>query len=299
MDKGGAGTPHLLEGLKAEGKTVPKKEPKEIDSKVFLGSENTVLEGELKTKEGKFSQSSELKSKLASSNISTLLKKLKAVNKTSGSENVVSKGVKSEKKTAKSDEAVDQGFGPIIISEESQYSSKISSLVTKLTDVVEDVADEGLDLKANKTDRVNLLALVRDWNHVKREGQVEVEQEGARTPWRLDIYTRHKLSRNPSAPASFKDAGALARQLAQERIGHLFKCFASACDFSSDDGAEFVSHLQRDHQQSGGDRGWQCCVYCNLAYRTPEALASHVIAIHGSCGYQCPHCYHRAGSQVR
>ncbi len=324
VDRGGDVPLLGLKSAPAVAVAVPKREPKDVDQKVFLGSEEVVaLDEEVRPRrEASFSHKSELQAKLAAMDVSGLLKKLKKLDKEEDGGEEKQEAVNSKEQKGGEDESVvavppvvaEKDLGPFVVTEKaSRYSGKMADLVAELKGQVGHVADESLDLRINHTDRVNLLGLVREWNHCherKKEGEEEggpgkVGQESCvgPAPVRLDMYTRHKLSRNPSAPSSFKDPAAFSRQMSSDRVGLLFKCFALGCDFASDDAGTFVSHLRLRHEGRAeaalpASAGWRCCVYCNLAYRTPEKLASHVVAIHGSCRYQCPHCYYRAGSQV-
>ena len=44
--------------------------------------------------------------------------------------------------------------------------------------------------------------------------------------------------------------------------------------------------------------GWLKCCYCGGVASTPAKLVAHIVREHGQAGYQCPHCYFRAASQV-
>ncbi len=301
-------TPPPLARLKSPGGEaevlLPKKEPKEVDQKVFLGTDEIILDKELKLKDASFSNS---KVGVSSGKISDLLNKLKALKEAKEcTEVATSEKTPSEVKV---NDAVAGGdnLGPLVMTQAgSEYMGKMDTLVSKLQDEVAFVPDDSLDLKLNNTEKVNLLGLVREWSQSKAVTKVEVKEEAEEpTPVRLDIYTRHKLSKSPCAPTWLKKPEALAAQLSPENIHLLFKCFAADCDFATDEGSKFVVHLESEHRgsrhedpSSSQTGSWRCCVYCNLIYKSAAELTSHMIAIHGSCRYQCPHCYHRSGSQV-
>ncbi len=261
----------------------PKKEPKDPDLKVFLGSEDLVLENQFKTKEAQFGIKVEKVSQ-------SLLHKLEAFHQQEETISIEKPQI-VEKETEKCVDEED--FGPFVITQEpDQYSQGISSMIANLKTKVEFVPDENLDLKLNECQKIDLLALVRQWKH---KGQHQSEQRDHQL--QLDMYTRHKLSHNCSAPITSKSAPALAAQLSLERICRLFKCYSSDCAFASDNYKEFVSHIDKEHHNDSSG-GWRRCVYCNLAFMCAEKLALHIVAIHSLCCYQCPLCYHRTGSQI-
>ncbi len=290
-----------------ERRAVVKREPKDVDQKVFFGSgEEVVLERQLKMKDASsFKKSDFLSSRLVPGGISSLMNKLKASEKEEVSAKPDSDGKKAKEDEKQVPETVEEekekNEEEFVVSESAAaYTSKIGNLVSKLKEDVGFVADDSLDLKLSSKVNVNLLGLLRDWSH-KPVKQEEAQGEEDKPNLQLDIYTRHKLAKNPSAPVSIKDPSALASQLSPDQIGLLFKCYDRDCAFASNDGAAFVSHLREDHNcraPATESKRCLCCVYCNQVYRTPAELAAHVVAIHGSCRYQCPHCYHRAGSQV-
>ena len=45
--------------------------------------------------------------------------------------------------------------------------------------------------------------------------------------------------------------------------------------------------------------GWLKCCYCGGVASTPAKLVAHIVKEHGAAGYQCPHCFFRAASQVK
>ena len=58
-------------------------------------------------------------------------------------------------------------------------------------------------------------------------------------------------------------------------------------------------HLDEHSLSKKRDRhGWLHCAYCMQKWSSPDSLVSHVIKSHGSCQYQCPHCFNRQKTRM-
>lgn len=95
----------------------------------------------------------------------------------------------------------------------------------------------------------------------------------------LDLLTASQLS---------KSLGAFSNQLDPQSIVMFFKCMEASCDFCTDEEDQFKNHLLGHINTEN-----QCC-YCNTVASTEAEVVKHMVAVHGSCKFQCAMCFYRS-----
>lgn len=95
----------------------------------------------------------------------------------------------------------------------------------------------------------------------------------------LDLLTASQLS---------KSLDAFSSQLDPQSIVMFFKCMDASCDFCTDEEDKFKNHLV-DHINPEN----QCC-YCDTVASTEAEVVKHMVAVHGSCKFQCAMCFYRS-----
>lgn len=92
-----------------------------------------------------------------------------------------------------------------------------------------------------------------------------------------------------------KHTHIISRMLSPGCLRDRYKCMGSVCNFHSDDGAVFCSHLKwHEAYQSSDFKNFRRCCYCVFTANGSEDLAKHVQETHGRDMYACTKCFYRS-----
>ena len=301
----------------SEDLLVPKKEPKDVDIKVFLGSEDLILKDEFKIKSD-ISVNPTIVSGLKESSVNRLF--LKFQNQTRNEKTADTPEEKLEKNVEKSrivnNEAVSEAllFQPLIVTAKpKEYAEQMSKTIQKLKEQIPEVPDESEEYKIRaQKSNLSFLFLVKDLK--KKSGPSlannipEAEDAVGDMQILIPDKTAELLCTRRSAAGKWKNEDKFNEQMDPKNAPNLFKCFGLQCSFSSDDPEDFLGHLEETHANSMleseeqedivSDQSWLHCAYCNQTLVSANKLVSHVIARHGSHKIQCSYCYFRSQTQL-